>query len=56
MPRTHRPPSYRRKIVRGKEWAVVTLRDADTALRRDHDLGPFGSPESREAYAMLIME
>lgn len=57
MPRTHgRPPSYRRKIVRGKEWAVVTLRDADTGVRRDHYLGPFGSPESREAYARLIIE
>ena len=48
MPRSQRPPSYRRHKARNS--AVVTIDG------RNHYLGPFGSPESHEKYARLIAE
>lgn len=47
-----RPPSYRRR--RGSSETIVTLMDCVTRKRRDYHLGPFGSPESREAYHRVI--
>lgn len=54
--RSERPPAYRRRSIRGKEVAYVTLRDQATARRRDYWLGPYGSPESRAQYARLLAE
>jgi len=54
MPRKPGVPAYRRRIVRGREIAVVTLRDAATGQRRDHWLGEYGTPESRARYARLV--
>jgi len=48
MPRTSRPPKYRRHKARN--LAVVTIDG------KDHYLGPFGSPQSHEKYARLIAE
>jgi integrase len=48
MPRTNRPPAYRRHKARN--LAVVTL------AGKDHYLGPYGSPESYEMYARLLTE
>ncbi len=47
MPRTPGVPTYRRRTVRGREIAVVTLYDATTGKRRDCWLGEYGTPESR---------
>src|SRR5262245_32059400 len=48
MPRTTRPPAYR--LHKARNLAVVTL------AGKDHYLGPYGSPESHEAYARLIAD
>ncbi len=48
MPRFHRPPSYRLQKARG--CAVVTIEG------KNHYLGRYGSPESREKYGRLIAE
>ena len=48
MPRTSCPPTYR--LHKARNCAVVTING------RNHYLGPYGSPESREAYARLIAE
>jgi hypothetical protein len=48
MPRTSRPPSYRRHKARN--CAVVTVNG------KNHYLGPYGSAESHERYARLIAE
>jgi hypothetical protein len=48
MPRTNRPPAYR--LHKARNLAVVTL------AGKDHYLGPYGSPESHEAYARLIAD
>src|SRR3954469_2693898 len=48
MPRSNRPPSYRRHKARS--CAVVTIDG------RNHYLGPYGSPESHDRYARLIAE
>lgn len=56
-PRTQialRPPGYRSR--RGYEQALVTLTDSRTKKRRDYWLGPFGSPQSRELYHLLIAQ
>lgn len=39
-------PAYRRRIIRGREVAIVTLCDSVTGRRRDFWLGDFGMPES----------
>ncbi len=49
-----RPPGYRSR--RGYEQALVTLTDSRTKKRRDYWLGPFGSPQSRELYHLLIAQ
>lgn len=49
-----RPPTYRRRVIRGKKIAYVTLTDAETGRRRDYWLGEYGSPESRARYARLL--
>ena len=54
MPRRAGIPSYRRRVIRGREIAITTLRDAVTGDRRDITLGPYGSQESRAAYSALI--
>lgn len=38
MPRrpSDQPPTYRRKVVRGRAHAVVTLADSQTRRRRDY--------------------
>lgn len=48
MPRTNRPPTYR--LHKARNVAVVTIDG------RNHYLGSYGSPESREKYARLIAE
>lgn len=48
MPRKKSPPSYRQHKARN--CAVVTIE------RKNHYLGPFGSPESHAKYARLIAE
>src|SRR5262249_7687009 len=48
MPRTSRPPAYR--LHKARNLAVVTL------AGKDRYLGPYGSPESHERYALLIAE
>lgn len=54
MPRHAGIPSYRRRVIRGNEIAIVTLPDCVTGGRRDITLGPWGSAESREAYSTVI--
>ena len=49
-----RPPKYRKRIIRGREIAYLTLIDAQTRRRRDYWLGPYGTPRSRAAYARLL--
>jgi len=56
MPPPKRPPAYRKRKVRGKQIAYLTLSDAAIGARRDYWLGPYGSPESRERYARLVAE
>jgi len=56
MPRRPTPPTYRRKAVRGRNYAVVTLTDAATHERRDVILGPYGSPESRQRYGRALAD
>lgn len=46
MPRTSKPPAYRRHAPSGR--AVVTL------TGQDHYLGPHGTTESRVAYEELV--
>ncbi len=49
MPRlVNRPPKYRLHKASGQ--AIVTTES------RDHYLGPFGSPESHEAYQCLVAQ
>lgn len=54
MPRTPGVPTYRRRVIRGREIAVVTLYDTSTGRRRDYWLGEYGTPESRARYARLL--
>lgn len=56
MPRKRKPPSYRRREIRGKSVGYVTLFDAVTKHRRDYHLGEHGTPESRAKYARLLAE
>ncbi len=51
---SNRPPAYRRRVIRGREIAYVTVRDNETGERRDDWLGPHGSEESRAAYVKLL--
>jgi integrase len=53
MSRPRSIPSYR--LHRQSGQAVVTLSDS-SGRRRDYLLGPFNSPESREAYARVLLE
>lgn len=48
MPRTFSPPKYRH--YKPRNLAVVRI------AGKDHYLGPYGSPESRERYARLIAD
>ena len=50
----HKPPSYRKKS--GRSIAIVALVDAHTGQRREYPLGQHNSPESREAYYLLIAQ
>lgn len=52
--RTTKTPAYRQRP--SYDQAIVTLTDARTKKRRDYWLGPYGSPESREAYHRIIAE
>jgi len=54
MPRKRGIPSYRKRIIDGREIAVVTLLDWKTGRRRYHRLGAYGSPASREKYVRLL--
>jgi integrase len=56
MPRKAGVPSYRRKVVQGRDYACVTLRDRETKRSRDFLLGRYDSPESRERYALLLVQ
>lgn len=49
-------PKYAKRLVRGKEYARVTLTCSKTARRRDVLLGLYGSPESRQAYHRAIAD
>jgi hypothetical protein len=53
MPRC-RVPSYRKRVLPQGPRAYVTLTDSQTCHRRDCNLGEWGSPASRVAYARLI--
>jgi hypothetical protein len=48
MPKSFSPPKYRH--FKPRDLAVVRING------RDHYLGQYGSPASREAYARLIAE
>ena len=48
MPRKKSPPKYR--LHKARNLAVVTIDG------KDHYLGPYGSPESHEAYARLLAD
>lgn len=52
--RATRPPAYRCRNLPQGPRAYITLTDADTGRRRDCNLGPFGSPQSRARYAELL--
>ena len=54
MPRKAGVPAYREKLTASGRVSVVTLRDAATGKRKDVYVGPYGSPESREAYTRAI--
>ena len=56
MGRPSSVPKYRRRVIRGKEIAYVSLWDGINRVRKDYALGPFGSPESRSKYARLVQE
>lgn len=47
-----KPPTYR--LHRSSGQAITTLVDAVTGRRRDHLLGPHGTPKSRAKYHTLI--
>jgi integrase len=49
-------PAYRRRKIRGRAVAYLTLTDSRTHARRDYSLGEFNSPESRQLYARLTAE
>jgi integrase len=53
MPRTNRPPSYRKHKASGR--AIVTFPNG-TRHGQDVYLGTYGSPESKKLYARLIAE
>ena len=53
MPRV---PAMRRKMVRGKEVAVVTLLDGATGKRRDYWLGTWGTDEARRLYDRTVAD
>src|SRR5262245_34124967 len=50
-PRTRKIPAYRKRIIRGRPTAMVTLYDVTTGKRFEKSLGAHGSPESQSAYA-----
>lgn len=54
MSRARGIPTYRKRTIRGREIAVVTLYDASTGKRRDVWLGDHGTPASRARYARLL--
>src|SRR3954471_4748411 len=54
MARRNHLPSYRLHKQSGQ--AVVTLTDSVTGERKDHLLGPHGTPASRQEYGRLIAE
>jgi len=56
MSRLPKPATYRRRTVRGRSVAYVTIRDLFTGRIKDFWLGPYGSPESHQAYSRLIAE
>jgi len=45
-------PAYRKRS--GYDRVIVTLTDAVTKRRRDHWLGEYGTPASRDRYHRLI--
>ena len=54
MSRSTTPPSHRKRTVRNRLVAIVTLRDSKTGCRRDYRLGPWGTDESHEKYARVL--
>jgi hypothetical protein len=52
---SHRVPSYRRKKVQNRQYAVVSLPDG-AGGRRDVLLGRYGTKESKVEYARVIAE
>lgn len=57
MPRRDAPPpTYRRRTLRGRVVAIVTLSDSDTGRRRDYVLGEYGTADSRELYGRLLSD
>lgn len=49
-------PKYRHRSIRGRDVAVVRLRDAASGRCRDFWLGDYGSDDSQARYARLIAE
>jgi len=56
MPRKPALPKYRHRVIRGRDVAVVRLRDATSGKCRDYWLGEYGSDESQSRYARLLAE
>ena len=54
--RASKPPAYRKRVIRGRDIAYLSLTDSQTKTRRDFWLGPYGSADSRERYACLVAE
>lgn len=52
---TKKPPAYRRKRVRGIDYAVVSWRTPDGG-RIERSLGRWGTPASRQAYEIALGE
>ncbi len=52
--RQRQPPTYRQR--KGYDQAIVTLTDSVAGYRKDHWLGTYGSPESRELYHRVLAQ
>ncbi len=56
MPRSIKPPAYRKRNLPQGERAYLTLRDSATGRTKDYNLGAYGSDESRERHARLVAD
>ncbi len=49
-------PTYRKRRLRGRDVAYVTLTDHESGKRCDHWLGAYDTPASREKYCRLLAD